>query len=183
MPSQALIKWQTDSAERLEELLSAHERVGGTQRGRRYATRQLNASIVVHVAAHLPTVLSRPAQRSRTGARRGSADLVSGDAQGCSHRPSRARSSECFATDNRHRLHSLRPRHLGRCGVKRRPNHDPAGAPRATKHVAKRNRASRLLLQHRTARASRRYLHDATLGTALATGLHRPHGHVRRRRR
>lgn len=52
MPSQALIKWQTESAERLDELLSAHERVGGTQRGRRYATEQLNASIVVHVAAH-----------------------------------------------------------------------------------------------------------------------------------
>lgn len=52
MASQALVTWQAESAERLDELFSAHAQVGGTAPGRRYATEQLNASILVQVAAH-----------------------------------------------------------------------------------------------------------------------------------
>jgi len=43
--------WATTSSARLEELLDAHAVVGGTSRGRRYATAQLNASLVLHIAA------------------------------------------------------------------------------------------------------------------------------------
>jgi hypothetical protein len=52
MPSRALTVWRTDSASKLDELIAAHARVGGTARGRRYATEQLNASLAVQVAAH-----------------------------------------------------------------------------------------------------------------------------------
>jgi hypothetical protein len=53
MASQALLSWTTgESAERLDELFAVHVRVGGTQRGRRFATRELNAVIVSQVAAH-----------------------------------------------------------------------------------------------------------------------------------
>jgi hypothetical protein len=52
MPSRALTVWRTDSADKLDELVAAHARVGGTARGRRYATEQLNGSLVVQVAAH-----------------------------------------------------------------------------------------------------------------------------------
>jgi hypothetical protein len=52
MPSQALARWSTDSQAQLDELVDAHAAVGGVAPGRRYATAQLNASIVVQVAAH-----------------------------------------------------------------------------------------------------------------------------------
>lgn len=52
MASRALIIWRTDSATKLDELAAAHASVGGTGRGRRYATEQLNASLVVQIAAH-----------------------------------------------------------------------------------------------------------------------------------
>ena len=53
MTSQALESWvRGERAERLDELLAVHVRVGGTGRGRRYATRELNAAIVSQVAAH-----------------------------------------------------------------------------------------------------------------------------------
>ena len=52
MSSQALGVWIGGSCAKLDELIAAHTVVGGTGRGRRYATEQLNASIVVQVAAH-----------------------------------------------------------------------------------------------------------------------------------
>jgi hypothetical protein len=52
MPSQALVRWSTHSRVQLDELVDAHAAVGGIAPGRRYATAQLNASIVVQVAAH-----------------------------------------------------------------------------------------------------------------------------------
>lgn len=53
MPSRALESWEVgDSATRLDELPGVHVRVAGGRRGRRWATRELNGAIVVHVAAH-----------------------------------------------------------------------------------------------------------------------------------
>lgn len=53
MSSRALQSWEVGaSATRLDELLGVHVRVAGGSRGRRWATRELNAAIVVHVAAH-----------------------------------------------------------------------------------------------------------------------------------
>lgn len=52
MASQALGLWLTDSSQKLDELFAAHASVGGTAPGRRYATAQINASLVVQVAAH-----------------------------------------------------------------------------------------------------------------------------------
>jgi hypothetical protein len=52
VPSRALTGWQTQSASKLDQLIAAHARVGGTGPGRRYATDQINASLVVQVAAH-----------------------------------------------------------------------------------------------------------------------------------
>lgn len=52
MASQALAIWRTDSSQNLDELVAAHASVGGTAPGRRYATDQLNASLIVQVAAH-----------------------------------------------------------------------------------------------------------------------------------
>jgi hypothetical protein len=50
--SRALTIWQTDSSDKLDELIIAHASVGGIARGRRYATAQINASLVVQLAAH-----------------------------------------------------------------------------------------------------------------------------------
>jgi hypothetical protein len=52
MPSHALAVWRGESAEKLDELIAAHTLVGGTKPGRRYATDQLNASLVLQIAAH-----------------------------------------------------------------------------------------------------------------------------------
>lgn len=53
MPSGALTSWSGgESADRLDEMLGVHVRVGGTRRGRRFATRELNGAIVSQVAAH-----------------------------------------------------------------------------------------------------------------------------------
>lgn len=46
MASGALDTWNGSSAERLDQLLAAHVQVGGSERGRRWATDQLNAAIV-----------------------------------------------------------------------------------------------------------------------------------------
>lgn len=51
MPSRALTTWTTVSSARLDELFLAHAAVSGTSPGRRYATAQLNASLVLHIAA------------------------------------------------------------------------------------------------------------------------------------
>lgn len=52
MASQALTRWRNQSAVKLDELIAAHTSVGGEGRGRRYATEQINASLVVQLAAH-----------------------------------------------------------------------------------------------------------------------------------
>ena len=52
MASRALTGWCTDSAGKLDELIAAHASVVHAGRGRQYATAQINASLVVQVAAH-----------------------------------------------------------------------------------------------------------------------------------
>lgn len=52
MASRALSRWQTVRKNQLDELLAAHAKVGGSGRGRRYATEQLNYSFLIAVAAH-----------------------------------------------------------------------------------------------------------------------------------
>jgi hypothetical protein len=47
MPSQSLQTWLTDRKLALDELENAHRRVGGTGRGRRRATRQINYAYTV----------------------------------------------------------------------------------------------------------------------------------------
>ena len=47
MPSQSLIRWESAQARDLDEFESAHQALGGTGRGRRYATRQVNQAYTV----------------------------------------------------------------------------------------------------------------------------------------
>jgi len=42
MPSKSLIRWNGERAEALDEIVNAHAIVGGTERGRRFATQQIN---------------------------------------------------------------------------------------------------------------------------------------------
>lgn len=42
MPSVALNTWQTGARQALDEIAAAHEAVGGTGRGRRFATQEIN---------------------------------------------------------------------------------------------------------------------------------------------
>lgn len=42
MPSRSLQNWESDRAAALDEIAAAHATVGGTERGRRYATQQIN---------------------------------------------------------------------------------------------------------------------------------------------
>lgn len=52
MPSHSLNRWNAERAEALDEIESAHATVGGTERGRRYATLQLNYSYATLLSAH-----------------------------------------------------------------------------------------------------------------------------------
>lgn len=52
MPSHSLTKWNTERAEALNEIESAHAMVGGTERGRRYATQQINYSYAALLSSH-----------------------------------------------------------------------------------------------------------------------------------
>jgi len=47
MSSRSLLRWRNESAEALDEIEAAHVAVGGTSRGRRYATQQINQAYVV----------------------------------------------------------------------------------------------------------------------------------------
>ena len=47
MPSNSLLQWRGQRAAALDEILAAHNRVGGTSRGRRYATQQINRAYAV----------------------------------------------------------------------------------------------------------------------------------------
>lgn len=51
MPSRALAEWRGRRSDELDELLAAHAAVGGTGRGRRYATEQVNRAYALAVAA------------------------------------------------------------------------------------------------------------------------------------
>lgn len=53
MASRALQKWQTVRAAELDQIADAHESVGGTQPGRRYATRQINHAYAMLLSSHV----------------------------------------------------------------------------------------------------------------------------------
>src|SRR5215213_214748 len=52
MPSNSLIRWRRERADALDEIESAHAVIGGTQRGRRYATRQINYAYAALLSSH-----------------------------------------------------------------------------------------------------------------------------------
>jgi hypothetical protein len=51
MPSRSLAKWQASSSLELDQIAAAPAAVGGTGRGRRYATQQLNHAYIVLLAS------------------------------------------------------------------------------------------------------------------------------------
>lgn len=51
MPSRALADWRGRRSDELDQLLAAHAAVGGTGRGRRYATEQVNRAYALAIAA------------------------------------------------------------------------------------------------------------------------------------
>jgi hypothetical protein len=52
MPSRSLIRWNVKRADALDEIENAHAMVGGTERGRRYATQQINYSYAALLSSH-----------------------------------------------------------------------------------------------------------------------------------
>ena len=52
MPSHSLIRWNGERADALDEIENAHTMVGGTERGRRYATQQINYSYTALLSSH-----------------------------------------------------------------------------------------------------------------------------------
>lgn len=52
MPSHSLTRWTGERADALDEIESAHAVVGGTERGRRYATQQINYAYAALLSAH-----------------------------------------------------------------------------------------------------------------------------------
>jgi hypothetical protein len=52
MPSLSHSKWRSTRAWELDEIGQAHAAVGGTNRGRRYATQQINRAFAVLLASH-----------------------------------------------------------------------------------------------------------------------------------
>jgi hypothetical protein len=51
MPSNSLIRWNGERADALNEIENAHVMVGGTERGRRYATQQINYAYAAMLSA------------------------------------------------------------------------------------------------------------------------------------
>lgn len=51
MPSVALHRWQTEGESQLDEIAAAHAAVGGSGRGRRYATQEINHAYAVLLAS------------------------------------------------------------------------------------------------------------------------------------
>ena len=51
MASRALTTWRMERSERLDELLHAHQSVGGPSRGRRWRTATLNEALLLRLAA------------------------------------------------------------------------------------------------------------------------------------
>src|SRR5262245_61412863 len=100
MPSHSLQQWMTARASELDEIESAHRMVGGTGRGRKYATQQLNRAYATllssqfqgfcrdlysetHRRAWPPAVPGRTSGRFRASILRGTSrrGLASGDAE------------------------------------------------------------------------------------------------------
>ena len=52
MPSISYRRWRTICARALDEMAKAHVAVGGSARGRRYTTQQINQAYAVLLAAH-----------------------------------------------------------------------------------------------------------------------------------
>ena len=52
MSSRSLIRWNAERREALDEIENAHAMVGGTERGRRYATQQINYAYVTLLSSH-----------------------------------------------------------------------------------------------------------------------------------
>ena len=52
MPSHSLVRWNGERADALDEIENAHVMVGGTERGRRYATQQINYSYAALLSGH-----------------------------------------------------------------------------------------------------------------------------------
>lgn len=52
MSSNSLIKWTSERSEALDEIENAHVMVGGSERGRRYATQQINYSFTALLCSH-----------------------------------------------------------------------------------------------------------------------------------
>src|SRR5438128_3010799 len=52
MPSQAYVEWTTSRAAALDEIERAHQSIGGTGPGRRYATQQINHAYAVLLSSH-----------------------------------------------------------------------------------------------------------------------------------
>src|SRR5260221_7408947 len=52
MPSHSLISWNGERADALNEIENAHAMVGGSERGRRYATQQINYSYAALLSSH-----------------------------------------------------------------------------------------------------------------------------------
>ncbi len=51
MPSTSLQQWETVRAAELDEIANAHAAVGGTKRGRRYTTQQINRALAMLLAS------------------------------------------------------------------------------------------------------------------------------------
>lgn len=51
MPSRSLLRWAGERAAALDEIETAHALVGGTERGRRYATQQINYAYAALLSA------------------------------------------------------------------------------------------------------------------------------------
>jgi hypothetical protein len=52
MSSNSLLRWNGERADALDEIENAHVMIGGTERGRRYATQQVNYSYVTLLSSH-----------------------------------------------------------------------------------------------------------------------------------
>jgi hypothetical protein len=52
MPSHSLIRWNGERADALDEIENAHAMVGGTERGRRFATQQINYAYAALLSSH-----------------------------------------------------------------------------------------------------------------------------------
>src|ERR1017187_299949 len=52
MSSNSFLRWNGERAEALDEIENAHVMIGGTERGRRYATQQVNYSYVTLLSSH-----------------------------------------------------------------------------------------------------------------------------------